>query len=486
MTLHIVDCSRHQVERSNPLDLARARTAGIGAVNLQLDRGKETDVLPPWVSIYAERARSLGMQVSTYRWLDARISGAESAQRAYDRIRSLGLEAAPHTVDCEDNATEKHLRDYVDSMQDLLGRHIFIYSGHWWLQPKGWQVASLSPYLWAAPSGGYIGLYPGDNAPDWTVEYGGYSALSAMQYAVKALPGTGNCSLSAVRDPAVWAALSGKEASVPTYAQLQAEPWYNQELVTPEYANLHTRLRAALGLPAVNVGSKGDNQHLNGGHRSQAWIENSRYCTNRTYATEPGLTAEEKRWLSASDITAKSRAHMLTISRNIDRATRSGQLEEVVEWFGNTDDDTRVDGWNNILNTVATSDSSHLWHLHMRLKRKVLRDAAVMDRVFNAIVYGTVTEGSSDMPLSAADIEAISLAVWTRDLQDDVDGVVKVETAYNMLKRAADAAQAVQDRPSVLTLTEADRDAIVEDLRAELGDQAADAVADKLAARLQS
>jgi hypothetical protein len=210
MTLHIVDVSRHQVERPDPLNLEDARNVGMGAVNIQLDRGRQEDVLPTWARAYADRARHLGMGISTYRWLDNRIPGAESARRAYERMQLLGgPDGMAHVVDCEDDATEQTLRDYVTTMTALLGRPIAIYSGRWWLQPRGWQVADLSPYLWAAPSVGYLGTYPGDNSPDWSVAYGGWTTLAAMQYAVVPLPGTGLCSLSAIREPTVWATLTG-------------------------------------------------------------------------------------------------------------------------------------------------------------------------------------------------------------------------------------------------------------------------------------
>ena len=210
MALHIVDCSRHQVERPDALDLAKAKAAGMNIVNIQLDRGRQQDVLPSWAQEYAEGARSLGMGVCTYRWLDARISGGESARRAVERMHQLGgPDGMAHAVDCEDNATQQHLRDYVTTMTGLLGRPIAIYSGSWWMKPRGWQVDDLSPYLWSAPVAGYLKEYPGDNSPHWMVAYGGWQTLSLMQYAVAPLPGTGACSLSAIRDPAVWAALTG-------------------------------------------------------------------------------------------------------------------------------------------------------------------------------------------------------------------------------------------------------------------------------------
>lgn len=181
---------------------------------------------------------------------------------------------------------------------------------------------------------------------------------------------------------------------MPTYAQLQGESVWGQEIVTDELGWLVDELCAHFGVPRGNGGIKGDNKHLNGGHRSQAWIKRSKYCTNRTYTFEASLTAEQERDLAAFDVTLPLQ-HMLTISRNADRATRAGELEELVEWFGNVDGDQRVDGWNNIENRAASSDSSHLWHFHGRIRRSLLRDMNTMRRVFAAL-----TGGADDMNLS--------------------------------------------------------------------------------------
>ncbi len=441
--MRIVDCARYQVERADPLDLAKAQAAGITAVNIALDRGRSQDVLSPWARGYADKARELGLGISNYRWLDARQTGAEHARRAIERIQALGgPDGMAHAVDCEDNADLATLTAYVQAMQDWLQRPVAIYTGRWWLRPRGWNVADLSPHLWAAPSAGYLPTYPGDESPHWQVDYGGHTELALMQWGVQPLPGTGECSLTAVRDPNVWAALTGtpnpEGGTMPTYAQLQAESWWGREITTPEVNWLGDQLCAALGIPRNNFGCKGDNRHLNGGHRSQEWIVNSRYCTNRSYATETGLTGDQARHLSAFDITPATRDQMLLISRNIDKVTRAGQLEELVEWFGNTDNDQRVDGWNNIKNAVATSDSSHLWHLHGRFSRKVLRDPSVMQRTLTALLHGTGTTSTSgaDMPLTSTDL----IAIWTHDL---VDGP-NVEHAYKVLLRAADGVTALK------------------------------------------
>lgn len=186
---------------------------------------------------------------------------------------------------------------------------------------------------------------------------------------------------------------------MPTDAQLRSEPWWGREIVTPELVDFGTQLCKGLGVPRVNFGCKGDNAHLNGGHRSQEWILNSRFCTSRSYSVEGGLTGEQPRHISAFDITPATRADMLRISQNADRVVRAGKLEELVEWFGNTNNDLRVDGWNNIRDAVASSDDSHLWHFHGRLGRRYLRDRSVLGRVLNALLHGTAAAVSA--PLAA-------------------------------------------------------------------------------------
>ncbi len=185
---------------------------------------------------------------------------------------------------------------------------------------------------------------------------------------------------------------------MPTYDQLNAEAVWRNETVTAEMDWLGAQLCAALGVPRANFGVKGDNAsgHMRGGHRSQAWILGSKYCTSRTYTVEPGLPAANLNDVPAFDITPKTREQMLAISRNLDRVTRAGQLEEIVVWYGNTDNDQRVDGWDNIRNAVASSDDSHLWHLHGQLGRRHTRSRNVMERVLAALL-GRPLPGGDDV-----------------------------------------------------------------------------------------
>jgi hypothetical protein len=157
---------------------------------------------------------------------------------------------------------------------------------------------------------------------------------------------------------------------MPTYAELQTETWWEREIIPDPLRALGERLCRAYGRPLAAAGTKGDNLHLSGAHRSQEWILNSRYATSRSYTVQPGLTGTEARYICGLDFNPGSTARMIEICSRLDRAVRVGGLEVVREWYGNLDGDTRVDGYNNILNRAATSDASHLWHLHATLDRR--------------------------------------------------------------------------------------------------------------------
>lgn len=254
---------------------------------------------------------------------------------------------------------------------------------------------------------------------------------------------------------------------MPTYTQLQAEQWWGREVVTPEFAWLHTQIAVALGVPRVNVGSKGDNRHLNGSHRSQEWILKSRWCTNRTYTVQQGLTADQARHLAGCDITPASRKQMLQICRNLDRVVRAGHLEEVREWYGNVDGDQRVDGFNNVANRVATSDSSHLWHLHLSLDRRVLRDMSVMRRVLAALL-GTATdtapEGDDDVDTELATLllHGSTTRGWG-SLDPELPSHVRDKAQYNLAALHAKV-DALLGKPALVVTPEQ-----VDDLAERLG-----------------
>ena len=158
---------------------------------------------------------------------------------------------------------------------------------------------------------------------------------------------------------------------MPTYLELQQEAEWLAEIVPPSLKALALKLRAFYHVDASAIGSKGNNVHLRGYHRSRNWIKNSRYCTNRTYSVTETLgnrSGGDGDWICAMDITIP-RDQLISMCQRLDKAVRTGQLEKVTEWYGNKDGDEIVDGYNNIADRVARSDSSHLWHAHISFDR---------------------------------------------------------------------------------------------------------------------
>ncbi len=189
---------------------------------------------------------------------------------------------------------------------------------------------------------------------------------------------------------------------MPTPAQLQAESYWGREIVTDEIDWLGDELCRRTNRPRVAFGSKGNTGHLRGAHRSQEWIKRSRYCTNRTYTVQSGLTADQERHVAGVDFTpgdwgtARNRALMVEQTGRLLAAMKAGQLDEVVELFGTTNGRT-VTGYNNRTNQAASSDSSHLDHWHLTIDRRHCRHRQLMERIL-AIALGLDVEEDDMTP----------------------------------------------------------------------------------------
>jgi hypothetical protein len=202
---------------------------------------------------------------------------------------------------------------------------------------------------------------------------------------------------------------------MPTYAELEAEQWWARELVPVSIAGVGEALRRAYDLPADAIGVKGDRVHLSGGHRSPEWIVNSRYSTRGTGDGSllchdgawlvPGhpLWDGAKRNLRALDVTLGSVARMVEVCKRCDLALRENRLPAVRRFWGNVDGDQVVDGFDNLYDRATTSDSSHLWHLHLEW----FPDLAHLD---HADVIAALL--GDDMPLTDADLVKVGHATW--------------------------------------------------------------------------
>jgi hypothetical protein len=217
VTAFLIDLASYQ----HGINLAAVKAAGFTRVNIKLTEG--ASYVDPYIGEFVDGARANGLDICTFHWLNGRSSGASQAAAALAQMDRFGLrDGTAHQCDCEDTtspATWAIWRDYINAMQQALGRPVINYTGDWW-----WPAhmgsnngAAVTPYLWAAPNHGYDTTYPGDSSSDWHAGYGGWGDYAALQYAVSSIPGAGgtdpNLSKTAFRDPHVWTALTGVDAA---------------------------------------------------------------------------------------------------------------------------------------------------------------------------------------------------------------------------------------------------------------------------------
>lgn len=189
--------------------------------------------------------------------------------------------------------------------------------------------------------------------------------------------------------------------------EIRDEIWWDREIVTPELDWLADELCRRTGRPRTAAGTKGNTAHRNGGHRSQEWILKSRFCTDRDYTVQTGLTDEQLRHIAACDFTPGSwgtstnRQLVAQQTRRLWDAAKRGELDGWTQVEGTLDGRNPV-GLNVRTGTTFRPDSSHLDHWHLTGDRRRMRDSALMARTVNialgttggGTVYGTVFEGT--------------------------------------------------------------------------------------------
>lgn len=214
---------------------------------------------------------------------------------------------------------------------------------------------------------------------------------------------------------------------MPTYSQLESETWWRREIVPTQLAMLAVALREHFGRGPSDIGSKGDNNHLYGYHRSREWILNSSWSQNGAsdysirQAPDKGGDA---RWVTAIDIGPGSLTELIGMCARLDVAVRADRFPQIREWYGNANGDKIVDGWDNWYDRAASSDSSHLSHLHISFFRSradedhsgllaVLTgdtptgdDLMLMQVKGNATIY--ITRGAGYTPINYAAFIAVT------------------------------------------------------------------------------
>jgi hypothetical protein len=214
-----------------------------------------------------------------------------------------------------------------------------------------------------------------------------------------------------------------------TEAELVAETWWGREVITPELRTLCQEICRRTNRPLVAAGTKGDRFHLNGAHRSQEWLRNSRFCTSRTYTVQMGISREQARHVAGFDFTPGSGRAMIAQSTRLLAAMKAGRLEEVREFYGNIDGNRTVDGWNNLRDRPASADDTHLWHWHLSIDRRKLRDGALMERILaTALGDAPTAEGGIMLPQEGDRGEVVKY--WQRVLNAVDDAGLDIDGRY--------------------------------------------------------
>jgi glycosyl hydrolase family 25 len=514
--LRLVDVSRYQVERADPLDLAKAKAAGYQIINVALTGGRGY-VSGSWAATYLNRASALGLGRSTYHWLDGRTSGTSQAMLQLERMRSLfgpALAGFAHFVDVEEDGkngitppTWAHVRDYVTVVQAALRRPIGIYSADYWWQPRAWNGAGLTPYLMGPPNTP-IGRTPDDDSSAWSAGWGGWPDFSVLQWGVQPLPGTGDCSLSVIRDHAMWAALTGGDVIV---EPLSAASW----VLVPCLISLRDEFnRLAPSRDKASDGSIGDAAHAG---------ESSDHNPDET-GTTPYEDADRINEVHAIDVDKDLTGSPLTMEQCVQIIAarhRSGADDRLQNVIFNRRIWSRSWGWTQ--RDYTTGSNPHDRHAHFSARYTTEQEndtgpwglleedddmATISQTDFNARMDTWWNARMSPGAAENGQRSALRVAPWhqkigrtetnTYDVFVEMRANLRIiaETLNTLMAKASEddaelaelkafidqqLAEAAQDVVAGMAASDTGTDEIAEALRAALGDRADDVAREILA-----
>lgn len=421
MTRHLVDVAVYQ----GSLAPAAVKLAGFAGVNLKISHGLGQQSVHPEIASWALKARSLGLNISTFHWLTGETSGEDQAEHAYRRLAALGLTSGTaHQLDVESSPRPSlsSVRGYLGRMRELLGRPVALYTGDWYW-PAGWDVTDLTGHLWSAPRAGYLGRYPGDGSAHWA-GYGGWDSLAVMQYAVARLPGTSiNVSMSAVRDEAVWRSLTTGGPAL-SYAP--------DKIMEARKLVMDTLRAAGKTVNPASYGVVGDDSHANAGtgyHLGKDALKSSAYSIVESSRDRNGLTNAVAAfdWGDFS-IAVKGKRHDLqSMSLWMVAQCKAGAADTLdVREIIYSPDGKVVKRWDR-LGIRTSGDDSHLSHTHFSW----FRDSEKRDKT--ALFRRYFTEiGLLEDPMATLDNDDINKirAALKAELAIDPTASIFARTGY--------------------------------------------------------
>lgn len=181
MVVWLIDISNHQ----GSFDVGRAVSEGYAGVWMKATEGRAfRDGL---FDGFADQVLAAGAVPGAYHFLRAG-DGREQCDVFYNRMRDHGgPDGWLAACDNEADASWKTTVDFFARWRELAGDHpLFMYSGNWWWSERGWDGASLTPYLWDSRyvSGVDYGSRLYGKVPEswWSSRYGGWGDVTVLQF----------------------------------------------------------------------------------------------------------------------------------------------------------------------------------------------------------------------------------------------------------------------------------------------------------------
>ena len=181
MVTYGIDISNHQGD----FPVAGARAEGYEFCWAKCSQGNWYE--DPYFFSNVSKSRECGMLPGAYHWLEYG-NGVAQARMFFNRCQQAGMDQGLLIAcDNESNADWATTVAFFNEWNRLSGGHpMYMYSGAWWWQPRGWNGASLTPLLWhsryVSGSGTGAALYGLTNDSFWTPYYGGWGQATVLQY----------------------------------------------------------------------------------------------------------------------------------------------------------------------------------------------------------------------------------------------------------------------------------------------------------------
>ncbi len=210
---------------------------------------------------------------------------------------------------------------------------------------------------------------------------------------------------------------------------------WDDEYATTELTWLMICVHAWFDLADEDLGIKGDGFHDYGRHRSHAWLTGHHVDDDYSIQDPRDVSADRDR-LAALDISLPTDV-LIEVCERLLAASLAGTLPvQIAEWFGTVDGVT-VTGWDAINGELDTSDSSHLFHLHLGF----FRNAVHLDHtpVLRLLLGDRMDDGVFNISLGRivhyAALAAAGTGVLTVVLLQDAqgDGILREHTTLASL-----------------------------------------------------